>query len=115
MDRYGLDFGQFCDRAGVEFSDDGAQLLLLPFVQRASARQDIVAGQVDKPLHLNSDAVPVEGGLGKVVNEGSYGGLVAAVQRAERDMFRGGGEGQASGRRTGISCGGSFRHALILS
>jgi hypothetical protein len=30
-------------------------------------------------------------------------------------MFRGGGEGQSSGRRTGISCGGSFRHALILS
>jgi hypothetical protein len=42
---------------------------------------------VDKPLHLDGDPVAVEGCLGQVVNEGSDGGLVAAVQRAERDLF----------------------------
>jgi hypothetical protein len=115
VDRDGFDFGELRDRCGVEFGDDLAELLLLLCGERAGAGEDVVAGQVDEPLHLDGDAVAVEGGLGQVVHEWRDGGLVAAVQRAERNLFRRRGEGQASGGRTGVSCGGSFRHALILS
>ena len=96
VDRDGLDFGEFGDRGGVEFGDDGAQLVLLLRGQRPGAGKDVVAGQVDEPFDFDGHAVAVEGRLGQVVHEGRDGGLVAAVQRAERDLFRGRGEGQAS-------------------
>jgi hypothetical protein len=96
VDRDGLDFGQLGNGGGVEFGDDGAELLLLRGRQRPRAGKDVVAGQVDEPLHFHGHAVAVEGCLGQVVNEGRDGGLVAAVQRAKRDFFRGRGEGQAS-------------------
>ena len=88
VDRDGFDFGQFGDGGGVEFGDDGAELVLLVRGQRAGAGEDVVAGQVDEPLDLDGHAVAVEGGLGQVVNEGRDGGLVAAVQRAQRDLLR---------------------------
>ncbi len=83
----GFDVGQFGDRAGVEFGDDGAQLLLLLRGQRSGAGQHVVAGQVDEPFNLDGDPVAVEGGLGEVVDQRRDGGLVAAVQRAERDLL----------------------------
>ena len=91
-----LDFGEFGNGGGVEFGDDGAELLLLRGRQWPGARKDVVAGQVDEPLDFHGHAVAVECCLGQVVNEGRDGGLVAAVQRAKRDFFRGRGEGQAS-------------------
>jgi hypothetical protein len=110
-----LDLGQFGDGAGVELRDDCAQLLLLFRRERAGPGQDAVAGQMDQPLNLHRHAVAVQGCFGKVVHQRRDGGLVAAIQRAERDLVVRRGEGQASGRRTGISCGGSFRHVPILS
>ena len=82
----GFDVGQFGDRCGVELGDDGAQLLLLLGGQRTGAGQHVVAGQVDEPFDLDGDPVAVEGGLGEVVDQRRDGGLVAAVQRAERDL-----------------------------
>ena len=115
VDRDGLDLGQFGDGGGVELGDDRTQLLLLFRRQRPGAGQDAVAGQVDQPFDLDGHPVAVQGGLGEVVDQRRDGGLVAAIQRAERDLVVGRGEGQASGRRAGISCGGSFRHVPILS
>ena len=88
VDGDGFDFGEFGDRCGVEFGDDGAELLLLFRGERAGAGEDVVAGQVDEPLDLDGHAVAVEGRLGQVVHQGRDGGLVAAVQRAERDLVR---------------------------
>ncbi len=39
VDRDGFDFGQFGDRRGVEFRDDGAELVLLLLGQRTGARE----------------------------------------------------------------------------
>ena len=115
VDRDGFDVRQFAYGGGVEFGDDAAQLVLLLRAQRTGAGHHIVAGQVDEPFNLDGDAVAVEGGLGKIVDQRRDGGLVTAVQRTERDLVVGRGEGQASGRRAGFSCGGSFRHVPILS
>ena len=78
---------QFGDRAGVEFGDDGAQLLLLLRGQRSGAGEHAGAGQVDEPFNLDGDPVAVQGGLGEVVDQRRDGRLVAAVQRAERDLL----------------------------
>ena len=84
--RDGLDVGQFTDGVGVEFGHDGAQLFLLLRGQRPGARQDVVAGKVDEPFDFHGNAVAVQGGFGKIINQGRDGGLVAAIQRAERDL-----------------------------
>ena len=112
--RDGLDLGQFGDGRGVEFGDDRAQLLLLLGGQRPGAGQDAVAGQVDQPFHLDGHPVAVQGRLGEVVHQRRDGGLVAAVQRAERDLAVRRGEGQASGRRVSFSHGAySFTNGAV--
>ena len=115
VDRDGFDVSEFRDRSGIELGDDGAQLLLLFGGQGTGAWKYVVAGQVDEPLDLDGHAVAVERGLGQVVDQGSDGGLVPAVQGAQCDRLRRRGESNASRGRTGNSGGDGFRHEAILS
>ncbi len=46
---------------------------------------DLPVGEVDEPLDLDVDPLPVEGWLGQVVDEGCPRAAIATVEGAERD------------------------------
>ena len=95
MDGDCFDFGEFVNRRGIEFGNDGAQPGHLFVGQRAGTRHNGLAGQVDEPLNFNVNAIAVECCLGQVVHEGRDGGTVAAVKGAKGEGF--GSEGHARG------------------
>ena len=85
VDRLALDLRELGDVGRSEVLDDRPEPLLLARAEGADAGDDAVGAQVDEPLDLDADPLPVEGGLGQVVDEGGDGATIAAVESAERD------------------------------
>ena len=85
VDGHPLDVGQRRDLCGPEVGDDLPQGRLLGGGQRAGAGDDGIRREVDEPLDLDADPLPVEGRLGEVVDEWGDGAAIAAVQGSERD------------------------------
>ena len=86
--RLGLDGGELGDLLGTEGPHQAPEPLLLRLVQRPRSRDYPAGRQVDQPLDLHVQALPVQRGLGQVVHERGNRAAVAAVQCPERDGGR---------------------------
>ena len=83
VDRLPLDGGELVHLRRPELRHDAAQGRLLVVGEVPHTRHDLVVGQVDEPLHLDTDPHPVEGGLGEEVDQRRHDRAVPAVERTE--------------------------------
>ena len=85
VDGLALDFRVLCNALGTKSGRDRAQQRRLVGRQNARARHRANGAQVNEPFHLNVEALAIQRGLGKVVNEPIDSAAVPAVERPQRD------------------------------